>query len=146
MARGYVTEMGTVVVENLLCDEKNEVLYVGYVLNDEGKAIEHSRHQLQVLPKGTEHQMRQLRRFVVDCVISCYRMYLYQQEGSKKRRKVAFSNFARVKKYAKDPKVSRQQKIKEWNEFGDYMRSNGLCTTDSPQDMLDDAKTCVMLV
>ncbi len=144
MTRGYETDMGLVVVENMLESDSDEVQYVGYLVDKDGNVVEHSHRQLQPRPKRNEHQMRLLRRYVVERVLTCYRLHLHQQGQCNKRRRVMFSNFVKVKKYIKDPKVSREEKVRGWIEFGNQMRQQGLCSPDTTKDLLEDALTCRM--
>ena len=146
MTRAYNTHFGTVIVENMLGDDDREVLYLGYLLDKHGQAIEHSQRQLQRYDKGTKHEMSMLRRYCVKCVVSCYKVYLAQQgnpPSNKKRKIVSFkSDLVQVKLYARDVKVSREEKVRQWNEFGEAMRNSGLCSPDTKEDLMMDALMC----
>lgn len=144
MARGYKTDMGVVVVKNMLGNDSDDVLYMGYLIDEDGNAIEHSHKQIERHPKGNERQMRRLREYVVECVLSCYRVYLHQHGQCKKKRRVMFSSIITVETYVKDPKVSRVEKIRGWIEFGIQMRQQGLCSPDTAEDLLEDAIMCKM--
>lgn len=145
MARAYNTSLGTVIVENLLDDNHQEVVYLGYLLDRHGEAIEHSHRQLQRHEKGTKAEMRELRRYCVKCVVSCYKCYLAQQPRNKKNKRVSFkSDLVQVRLFARDTKVSREEKVRQWDEFGVAMRNSGLCSPDTKEDLMYDALTCRM--
>lgn len=146
MARAYNTSIGTVIVENMLDDAHNEVLYSGYLLDANGDAIEHSQRTISRHVKGSEDELRTLRRYCVKCVVSCYKLFLEQQEASacKKRRRVTFNDVIDIKHYVKDTKVSRADKLREWIEFGEDLKKRGLCSPDTPEDLLNDALMCKM--
>lgn len=141
MARAYQTSLGTVVVENWLGKDDDEVLYVGYLLDNNGEEKEHSRRQLPRHDRGSEEEMRELRRYCVKCVISCYKIYLAQKKTGNKRRKVSFNDTVQVKLYVKDHKISKADKIREWDEFGKSVRQSGLCSADTQEDLMLDAMT-----
>ena len=141
MARAYNTIFGTVVVENMLSDSCDEVVYIGYLLDVNGKPNEYSYRQMPRHDKGSESDMRRLRKDCVSCVVSCYKIYLAQQDECRKcPRRVSFKrDLVEVKYYNREEKTSRQDKIREWDEFGKVARCLGLCQPDTQEDLFWDA-------
>ena len=144
MARAYKTSLGTVVVENLLGENSNEVMYLGCLLDTNGQIIQNSYHQLPRQQRGNQDEMKQLRNLCVKCVVSCYKIYLAQQSVCMKRKRVSFAEVVEIKTFLKDKKVSKKEKLRQWDDFGDTMRTLGLCSYDTPQDLLKDAMSCKM--